>query len=341
MVQLSSDVSRTRVGLFAASSVVPMVEFERGVSHLRASGFEPVVHEQVPKQHFTFAGADDERAAALYAQANDSTLPVLWAARGGYGAARLLPLLEELTVRCGIPQKKLLVGYSDVTVLHEFVRARWGWSTLHAPMPAAANFATLDAEEYAAIVAYVKGRPADAPWAHHALSWMTNAPGAPIHGELVGGNLSLWQSLAGTPWQPSGAGKILFLEDLGEPYYRIDRMVTQIAQAGMLNGAAAIVLGDFCDCKDEDNQCLASADGTDKKSLRRTYDEREAFEEIFGTVGRRMGVPVAYGLPVGHGPHFAPLPLGAQYVLQTDGTLNLEKWDWIDSGMGVSPVLRN
>jgi len=141
-----SEQQNMKVGIFAASSAVPMFEFERGINHLRATGFDPVVHAQVPTQHFTFAGRDDERAAAIYEYATDPNVSVLWAARGGYGAGRLLPLLDDLTAQCGAPPRgKLLVGYSDVTVLHEFVRQRWGWSTLHAPMPAASNFSTLEA----------------------------------------------------------------------------------------------------------------------------------------------------------------------------------------------------
>ncbi len=321
--------AKTRIGIFAASSTVPMIEFERGVQHLRESGFEPIVHAQVSKQHFTFAGTDEQRVTALFEYAMDRTIPVLWAARGGYGAARLLSLLDKLTKHRGIPPKKLLVGYSDVTVLHEYVRNAWGWSTLHAPMPAAANFSTLDPAEFAAIVAYVRGKPADAPWAHKPLGWLTEPPAESITAPLIGGNLSLWQNLAGTPYQPSAAGKILFFEDLGEPYYRIDRMVSHLVQARMLDGAAAIVLGDFCNCRDEDNQCWANADGTEKKSLRRTFNEREAFDEIFGTVGRRLGIPIAFGLPVGHGPHYAPLPLGATYQLGLDGMLKLVSWDWL------------
>jgi len=320
-----------RVGIFAASSTVPQFEFERGVQHLRANGFEPIVHAQVRKHHFTFAGTDAERAQAIFEYAMATTIPVLWAARGGYGAARLLPLLDQITEERGRPPKKLLVGYSDVTVLHEYVRQAWGWSTLHAPMPAAANFSTLAPAEFAALVAYVRGQHADAPWAHQPLTWLTDAPADPIRAELIGGNLSLWQNLAGTPYQPSATGKILFFEDLGEPFYRIDRMITHLVQARMLDGAAAIVLGDFCNCRDEDNQCWANAEGTEKKSLRRTFDEREAFDEIIGTVGRRMGIPIAYGLPVGHGPNFSPLPLGATYQLDTSGMLGLEQWDWVPS----------
>src|SRR5437762_13713141 len=99
-----------RVGIFAASSIVPRIEFEIGIEHLRASGFEPTIAPQVLKHHFTFAGNDDERAAAIFDFAHDPKIDVLWAARGGYGAGRLLPILEELTAKRGKPPKKLLIG---------------------------------------------------------------------------------------------------------------------------------------------------------------------------------------------------------------------------------------
>src|SRR5207244_5093163 len=126
-----------RVGIVAASSQVPAVEFEAGVRHLKEFGFEPVVHEQVSARHFIFPGTDEERARGFFEYAKDPGISIVWMARGGYGAQRILPLLDELTAKQGKPAKKLLVGYSDVTVLHEYVRTRWGWSTLHAPMPAA------------------------------------------------------------------------------------------------------------------------------------------------------------------------------------------------------------
>src|SRR5687768_6084898 len=155
----------------------------------------------------------------------------------------------------GPPPRKLLVGYSDVTVLHEFVRRRWNWPTLHAPMPAA-DLSAIKPEEWHATVELVKRNRTPIPYERPSMQFITDRPAASIAGELIGGNLSLWQSLMGTPWQPDVRGKILFLEDLSEPFYRIDRMFTHVVQSGGLDGAAAIELGDFTDCKDESHQVL-------------------------------------------------------------------------------------
>lgn len=328
------------VGIFAASSIVPQVEFEIGIEHLRACGFEPTIAAQVLKHHFTFPGRDEERAAAIFDFAHDPKIDVLWAARGGYGAGRVLPILEELTKKRGKPPKKLLVGYSDVTVLHEFARKFWGFSTLHAPMPAASNFSKLEAAQWNSICDYVHSKRADAPWAHTTLQWMTDPPKQGIEAELVGGNLSLVAALVGTRYQPDIAGKILFLEDTDEPFYRIDRMMVQIAQSGMLNRAAAVILGDFTNCKDEDNKCRSSRESEGKKPLRKVFEQDEAFEEIFTSVGRRLGVPIAKGLPVGHGPNFSALPLGARYELSTQGNLKLLDWDWLDCKNKTLPPQR-
>jgi muramoyltetrapeptide carboxypeptidase len=318
------------VGIFAASSVVPQIEFGVGIEHLKAHGFEPRVESQVSAEHFIFAGSDDERALSLYRLAVDPALRILWAARGGYGAARLVPLLERLTRERGAPPAgKLLVGYSDVTVLHEFVRRRWNWHTLHAPMPAAGDFSTFDRAEWDAIVHLVRGEKVPIPWENTELQWLTDRPESPIRAPLIGGNLSLWASMAGTSVAAPGRGKFLFFEDIGEAIYRIDRMVTQLAQSGAFDGASAIILGDFTNCNDENNQCLANRETRAKKPLRTVYEQAEAFARIFGDVGRRLGIPIAHGLPVGHGGRYSPLPLGATYELSPAGKLSLLQWDWL------------
>jgi muramoyltetrapeptide carboxypeptidase len=335
-----------RIGIVAASSVVPRAEFELGVAHLRDNGFDVTVHEQVFEQHFTYAGTDERRAGALFDFASDERFDVIWLARGGYGATRLLPILDRLTAERGAPPpRKLLVGYSDVTALHEYARDRWGWATLHAPMPAASDFAKLKADEWQAIVACARGQRPLFPWERATLKFLDAPPREVITAELIGGNLSLWQAMAGTPYASRGEGKILFFEDIGEAPYRIDRMLTQLDQSGAFDGARAIVLGDFTNCEDEDTTCLKPLaegedpqkllDGMEKRqriSLRRCYTHDECIREIVGTLGERRKLPIATGLPVGHGPNFAPLPLGGTYSLLSAGHLRLLDWNWFGPG---------
>ncbi len=314
-----------KIAIVAASSVVPEEQLLRGADRLRAEGFDVSVDPQCLAQHFTYAGEDAGRAQAFWGAANDPSVDVIWAARGGYGAARLLPILDELTAAQGVPPRKLLVGYSDVTVLHEFVRAKWGWATLHAPMPASANFGAYDAVWWKALIDLVNQKHPGPAWGKSPLTWIASPPGTPIAGQLIGGNLALWASAIGTPSSPTPASeKILFLEDVGERFYRIDRMITQVRQAGLLEGALAIVLGDFTDCSDDPPRMIRSSDGIEAP-LRPKYEWADALREIFAT----LGLPVAVGLPVGHGPGFAPLPLGARYRLDGAGAFELTAWSWL------------
>jgi muramoyltetrapeptide carboxypeptidase len=323
-----------RVGIVALSSVVPPVEFNAGVAHLRAAGgLDVVVHPQVLGQHWMHAGTDEVRAGALFEMATDPVIQAVWCARGGYGAAKLLPILDRLTAERGTPTpKKLLIGYSDVTVMHEYVRSRWGWSTLHAAMPAASNFASLPAGDWTSTLDAVRGAAAiDFPWSGSPLRWLTAPPPRAIEAPLIGGNLSLWQTLAGTPYAPARRAHILFLEDLSERFYRIDRMMTHIEQAGLLDTCVAIVLGDFTDCADEVQTCAAPDPSAPRQPLRPVYQFDDLLREVLLAIGQRRGIPVAVGLPVGHGPNFAPLPLGARYRLHETAGLRLVEWDWRQS----------
>jgi muramoyltetrapeptide carboxypeptidase len=315
------------VAVVAASSVVPRVDLDSGVERLRAEGFRVRVDERCAGRHFTYAGSDGDRASAFWEAATDPDVDVVWMARGGYGAGRLLPLLAERAAREGVPTRKLLVGYSDVTVLHEFVRTRWGWATLHAPMPAASNFGAYDKAHWRALVDLVNGRHPHRAWGERPLTWLNPpAAGASVEAEVVGGNLALWSSVVGTPFAPTGgAGRMLFFEDVGEKFYRLDRMLTQIRQGGLVEGASAVLLGDFTDCDDDPVKLVRGPDGTEIP-LRPEIGSDEAVREIFGA----LPVPVAMGLPVGHGPNFAPLPLGARYRAWADGAFELVGWDWLE-----------
>jgi muramoyltetrapeptide carboxypeptidase len=309
-----------RIGVVATSSPLGKVELQGGVDRMKRAGFDVVVHPNVLGRHFVNAGTDEQRASSLVEYAYDDSIDAIWCARGGYGAARTAGLVDAMAKNRPQPKPKMLIGYSDVTFLHEYVRQTWGWQTLHAPMVAASP-GTSD-EQWAAADAIVRGERPALGYEKNCLRWLGPAPAKDIAGDVIGGNLSLWVSLAGTPWQPQHRGKILFFEDIGEKLYRLDRMVVQLEQAGMIEGAAAIVLGDFTNCDDESPTMLGD-DGVTRVPMRPTLTLQEGLLEIFGRVAKKFGIPLALGLPVGHGPSFWPLRLGAQHRLTVDGSLVL------------------
>jgi muramoyltetrapeptide carboxypeptidase len=333
-----------KIGIVAPSAKVPQIELKLGVEKIRAEGFQVQVHPQCRKSHLFFAGTDQERSAAFFEYASDSNLDVIWCARGGHGAIRMLPILEKLTQDQGLPpKKKLLVGYSDVTALMEFVRQNWGWETLHAPMPSLRRFSILDSSDWQAMKQWILGQKAIAPWAGQKLTFWTPPPREAIQGPLVGGNLTVWSCLLGTRFQPRTEGHILFFEDVDEGLYRIDRMVHHLLLSKSLDQIRAIVLGNFLNCRDYSPLALKEAPSgknrakrliapkpKDLKPLRKTLKEESTLREIFGELGSSLKVPVAYGLPVGHGPGVSPMPLGAEYRLTPQGKLELLNWGWTD-----------
>lgn len=333
---------KTTIGIVAPSAVVPKIELGMGVKKLKDAGFAVSVHPQCRKQSLFFAGNDEARAQAFYEYAIHTKLDVLWCARGGYGSFRILPLLEKLTAERGIPERKLLVGYSDSTAIMEFVRNRWGWETLHAPMPGVREFLTLDGQDWEALGRLVRAQAGQPSWAQKRLKFVGRAPTEIISAPMVGGNLSVWVTLLGTPFTPQVRDKILFFEDVGEGLYRVDRMVQQLAAAGGFDEVKAIVLGQFSDCLDvvphvlkaapkgkTAAQVLATPAPKDLVPLRKSMEQEKALAAIFGQIGREMGIPVAMGLPVGHGGGRSPLPLGADFKLTPGGRLSLSQWDWL------------
>jgi muramoyltetrapeptide carboxypeptidase len=332
---------RLTIGVVAPSSQVPEVELELGLEKLKQEGFAVKLHPQVRKSHLFFAGRDEDRAGAFFDYAVDPAIDVLWCARGGYGALRMLPLIERLAAERGIPDRKLLVGYSDATILLEYVRARWGWSVLHAPMPSMRSFTILARDEWSSLLGCVRGEERVPEWSRRKLKFHGKPPRKAIEGQLVGGNLASWNSLTGTPYEPTVKKKILFLEDIDESLYRLDRMVQHLKIAGGLEGVRAIVLGNFQNCGDHSAQALkkrptprrakaalASPRQGELKPLRKVMEDSAGLLEVFGEVARSLGVPLAYGLPAGHGPGRAPVPLGAEYALNPDGRLELQRWSW-------------
>lgn len=332
------------IGIIAPSSRVPQVELQLGVERIQREGFEVKVHSQCKKRHLFFAGTDEERALAFYEFAEDPEISVLWCARGGHGSIRLLTLLESLTRQNGVPAKKLLIGYSDSTALMEFVRQTWGWSVLHGPMPSMRKFNLLPKKDWDALAGWIRRESPAAPWAQTRLKFWTPPPTKPIRAPLIGGNMTVWDCLTGTFYEPDPKGSFLFFEEVDENLYRIDRILHHLNLAGRLDGIRGIILGNFLNCRDAAplvlkakpekrnlHRVLSDPRPKELQPLRTLLSEKKGLKEIFSEIGRIHKIPVAFGLPVGHGPGVSPLPLGAEYVLNPDGILELADWNWSKS----------
>lgn len=313
-----------KIAIVAPSSQVPQAwVFRRGVKRLIEAGFSVWVHPQCKKSHIFFAGSDEDRAQALIDVVSHQQYSIILCARGGYGSARILPFLERHFKKA--PHKKLLVGYSDSTALMEFVRKRWGWSVLHAPFPSQSEFLDCNrVDESSTLLSWLRGESIPLPsWSRTSLEvWSKPKKFQSVQGVLVGGNLSVWTSLVGTPYEGESDQKILFLEEVGEPFYRIDRMINQLFQSNGLKKIKAIFLGDFLNCHDLVRQVLKSPRGQ-LQPLRKPLGDQEGLKKIFQSIGEQLQIPVIAGLPVGHGPRFFALPLGVEYSFSLEEGLNL------------------
>ncbi|NUT10476.1 MAG: LD-carboxypeptidase [Nonomuraea sp.] len=264
------------------------VQLERGVRRLEGLGLKVVVGAHaLDRQELDYlAGDDAARAADLQAAWCDPAVSVVFCGRGGYGAARLLGLLDWDAMRAAGP--KVLVGSSDITALHHAFAFELGVPTLHGPMPACD---TIAAEEGPEPLSWESLRAALAGESATVRGDRVLAPGR-AEGVLTGGNLSLLASMCGTRYQPSFDGRLVLLEDIGEEPYRIDRMLTQLLQAGAFDGVRGIVLGSWVDCGDP-------------------------YPVLRDRLGA-LGVPVVAGLPVGHGSPQMSVWLGALGVIDTE-----------------------
>ncbi len=244
------------------------------------------------------AGSDAMRLADLHAALADDEVAAIHCLRGGYGTMRLLPDIDTALL---LRHPKLLMGYSDITALHA-LWALHGLPSLHAPMPASDLIKPgREADEAALLQLLQRGLKAGDVLAP-ALQAGAPCVGGQAEGLLVGGNLSLVAALLGTPWAWNMQGAILFLEDVNEELFRVDRLLTQLRLAGVLDAVAGIVLGSF----------------TEEAS------PKALLQDMLVPVCQQHGKPLLGGWPTGHGTPNRPLPMGLRVRLDaTAGSLTL------------------
>ncbi len=275
------------VGLVAPSSPFQQEALEAGIRFLEDEGFH-VKHrpDLLERRKGFLAGGDQERADEIQGMFEDPGVNAVFVVRGGYGAQRILDRLDADLIR---DHPKIFLGYSDATCLLIFLLQTARLVCFHGPV--VNEMGTLsDVTRDCLLRLLTKGEPLG-PIPAGDIRWSrTGLARAPI----VGGNLSLLCSTLGTPWELETAGRILLLEDRGEKPYRVDRMLVQLRQAGKLSSIAGLLFGEF----------QGSRTGEQERH------EREAMDEVLEGNTKDLGVPVASGLPVGHGEHNVPLPLG-------------------------------
>jgi muramoyltetrapeptide carboxypeptidase len=281
------------VGVVAPSGVVAEERLGAGVRVLESLGLRVVAGEFVLARQAYLAGSDAERGADLQRMLDDPTIRAVFCARGGYGAQRILPALDLAAVR---RQPKPVVGYSDATVLiAALVRA--GVVGIHGPMVAVDLARGLSPRS----LAHLERVLSDPSYLWEVEVPLAIRPGRAT-GRLLGGALSVLATTLGTPYAPDLDGAVLFLEDVHEWPYRLDRLLTQLRQSGKLDRVAGVVFGTMAAC--------------------RTLDGVSAVEVIRDAFAGAP-YPVGFGLPAGHDPADSgvenlALPLGVEVELDVD-----------------------
>ncbi|HLH75670.1 MAG TPA: LD-carboxypeptidase [Candidatus Binataceae bacterium] len=278
------------LGVTAPAAAVDPAHLERGVQLLRARGYRVKLAPHVLARSGVLAGTDAQRAGDLALMFADPEVEAIIAARGGYGAGRLLPLLDYAQIA---RTPKLFVGFSDHTFVLNALFARAALIGLHGPVAAKDPAAGLHEDSLTHLLAVMAGESRQFTLEGHALA------GGVAEGPLVGGCLSIVVAMLATPYAPNFRDAILLLEDTGERGYRIDRMLVQLRQAGVLSAVAGIALGGF------------RAPGGEPAEQRR-------IDQFLREQTADLGIPVLAGLEVGHATANYALPIGARVRLDAD-----------------------
>jgi muramoyltetrapeptide carboxypeptidase len=286
-----------------ASNVYEPEEVQIAKETMELYGFKVVLGQNINAQNGYLAGTDAQRAADLNEMFRRPDIRGIVTFSGGYGCSRILPFLDYAQIR---RSPKVVVGHSDITALLIGIYQKTGLITFHGSsgLTGVGDYAMAHFRRTIMSTAKI-GQVADPPkpavgTVERNNRLITIVPGRAT-GPLIGGNLTLVTNLIGTPYEPDTRGKILFLEDIGEEPYRIDRMLTQLWLAGKLQDAAGIALGRFVDCIPSDY----------KSSFFQTISLENVLRDRFESLGK----PTLYNLMFGHVRDNAVLPIGATATL--------------------------
>ncbi len=295
-----------KIGLIAPGWTITETNLKDSIEHLKLFGFEAVYTNRVLAKYGYLAGTDKERAADINEMFRNPEIDGIICVKGGYGCARMLDLLDYDAIR---KNPKVLMGFSDVTALVNAIYQQTGLISFHGPVGT-----TIHRSYNAEMVRKVVMEPQSSLLIENAANDLERAAtnsacerytivSGSATGELAGGNLSLISSMAGTNYEVDLEGKIVFIEEIGEEPYRIDRMLTQLIESGKLQKAAGIAFGICNDC-----------DKNEKSQAPNSFTLREVVEERI----KSLNIPAAYGLSFGHNINNMTVPVGLKARFNAD-----------------------
>lgn len=291
------------LALVTPGSYITEDELQQSIDNLQQLGFNAVYSNKLLLQNGYFSATDAERANDLMDMFKRKDVNGILCARGGYGCARILPLLDYDVIKSN---PKVLIGYSDVTALHLGIFKKTGLITFHGPV-ATSTFNDFTKEYFDNVLLYpqkdtvLKNLTSGEVENIYGVTTLVSGEG---EGILTGGNLSIVVSLIGTEFDIETKNKIIFLEEIGEEPYRIDRMLTQMIQAGKFENAAGLAMGIFRNCESK----------LDNPSFEKSLTLMEVLQDRLGN----LKIPVVYGMSFGHVKDKFTLPVGINVKLSAD-----------------------
>lgn len=291
------------VGLITPGSALVGDAKQRAMNNLKALGLKVVTSKNFNKRTGFVAGSDQERVDDLHEMFANDDVDAIVCARGGYGTGRILSMLDYDLIKAN---PKVIIGFSDITALLYAIYNKTGLICYHGPV-GSSKFTDFTTSSFMSVLMSNTLKELKRPEAWNSKtaesyqykSWNDGE----ASGELIGGNLSIVCSMLGTPYDVSFKDKILFIEEVGESLYRVDRMLTQLLNSGKLDECAGLVLGIFSSCK-------AKSGGVDDDgyvTLSRVLNDRLSL----------LKIPVMYGMPIGHIDDNATIPIGVRVKMNT------------------------
>ncbi len=277
------------VGMVCPSGYMPMEKVIASIQTFQKWGFTIEQGKTVGHQFNYFSGTDEDRLKDLQQMMDNDTIKAIFCVRGGYGMGRIIDLIKFKKFK---EQPKWVIGYSDITVLHAHLFSKYGIASLHAPMASSFIDAGDDDPYTKSLYDALTGRRTRYEVMPHGF----NRKGK-IKGTLVGGNLSLLAHLTGTSSELNTKNSILFIEDVGEYIYNIDRMMYQLKRSGQLKKLKGLIVGRFSDSKDT------------------TIPFGETVEEVIRDIVTEYDYPVCFNFPVSHEKENYALKMGGEYEL--------------------------